>query len=67
MQLLDQDQLAVFQKVAAKDRLHALYVPATDSGTRRGELFALFWSDVALIAGLSASGSVLKRSTVACA
>jgi integrase len=46
MLVLDLEQLAEFQKAAARDRLHALYITATDSGARPGELFALLWSDV---------------------
>src|SRR5690606_33227590 len=33
-------------KVTEGDRLHALYVMAVHTGMRRGELFALRWSDI---------------------
>jgi integrase len=46
IQVLDVDQIARFQRAAEGDRLHALYVTATDSGARPGELFALLWPDV---------------------
>jgi integrase len=43
---LDPDQLAAFLREAEKDRLHALYVLAVDTGARPGELFALTWPDI---------------------
>jgi integrase len=51
MQVLDLEQVAGFLKEAAKDRLHALYVTALDTGMRPGELFALEWPDFDLEGG----------------
>jgi integrase len=51
MQVFDLDQVAAFLKEAAKDRLHALYVTALDTGMRPGELFALEWPDIDLEGG----------------
>jgi integrase len=51
MHVLDLDQVAAFLAAAAKDRLHALYLLALDSGMRPGELFALSWSDIDLEGG----------------
>jgi integrase len=51
MQVLDIDQVADFLVEAEKDRLHALYVTALDTGMRPGELFALEWGDIDLAGG----------------
>jgi integrase len=51
MHVLDLDQVAAFLKAAAKDRLHALYVTALDTGMRPGEIFALEWHDTDLEGG----------------
>jgi integrase len=41
MRVLDLSQVARLLEASEKDRLHALYVLALDSGMRQGELFAL--------------------------
>jgi integrase len=51
MHVLDLDQVAAFLNEARKDRLHALYVTALDTGMRPGELFALAWPDIDLEGG----------------
>jgi integrase len=51
MHVLDLDQVAAFFEEAAKDRLHALYITALDTGMRPGELFALEWPDIDLEGG----------------
>jgi integrase len=42
----DAAQARRFLEAARRDRLHALYVLALDSGMRQGELFALHWPEV---------------------
>lgn len=44
-------QVNAFLKVAAEDRMHALFVLELMSGMREGELFALEWRDVDLRSG----------------
>lgn len=39
------EHVAAFLEAAEKDRLHALYILAIDSGLRQGELLALEWPD----------------------
>jgi integrase len=51
MHVLDLDQVAAFLREAAKERLHALYITALDTGMRPGELFALEWPDINLESG----------------
>ena len=52
-------------KAARGDRLEALYVLALTSGMRRGELFALSWSNVDLENGtLKVAGALLADGTI---
>jgi integrase len=46
MRVYDLGQVARFLEASEKDRLHALYVLALDSGMRQGELFALEAGDI---------------------
>jgi integrase len=43
---LEAAQIAAFLAAARKDRLHAMYPLAIDSGCRQGELLGLTWADV---------------------
>jgi integrase len=45
MQVLDPAQVQLFLRVAAEDRLYALYAFLIDSGAREGEAFGLQWND----------------------
>jgi integrase len=47
---LDAIQAARLLKASKKDRLHAMYVVAVTTGMRQGELLALKWGDIDLIA-----------------
>ena len=47
-QALTAEQVTKFLDTAKSDRLHALYVLATTTGLRQGELLGLQWSDVDL-------------------
>jgi len=46
MRVWTKEQVDSFLKVAAFDRLYAMYVLAITSGMREGELFALEWMDI---------------------
>jgi integrase len=56
----DSDELRTFFGHVADDRLYALWVVATTTGMRRGELCGLKWSDV----NLDAAHLVVQRSRV---
>jgi integrase len=43
---LEPEEVATFLEAAEKDRLHALYPLALDSGCRQGELLGLVWADL---------------------
>lgn len=48
MQVLDEEQVRAFLRVAREDQHGCLYVLALATGMRRGELFGLRWSDIDL-------------------
>jgi integrase len=48
---LTQDEMRTLLEASRGDRLHALYVLATTTGMRQGELIGLQWKDVDLDAG----------------
>ncbi len=50
--LLTQEQVRVFLEAVRDDRHFALYVTASTTGMRLGELLGLRWSDVDLAAGV---------------
>lgn len=62
MYVLSAAEVARLLKATEGDRLHALYVTAIHTGMRRGELFALRWSDVDLDEGTAWVRQSLQES-----
>jgi integrase len=61
MKVLSPDQAKAFMVSAESDRLHALYVLASTTGLRQGELYGLKWEDVDLDGGyLSVQRTIIE-------
>jgi integrase len=61
MRTLSPEEVRRFLRAAVDDRLDALYVLAVTTGLRRGELLALRWSDIDLVARTLAVRGTLQR------